>query len=76
MGAGPECDGQLLIVHDVLGLFELFKPKFVKRYAELGKEMVAAFTRYKEDVKGGKFPAPEHCYNIPDEEFQKLLIEK
>ncbi len=76
IGAGPECDGQLLIVHDVLGLFELFKPKFVKRYAELGKEMVEAFTKYKEEVKAGKFPTPEHCYNIREEEFQKLLTEK
>lgn len=75
IGAGPECDGQLLIVHDILGLFELFKPKFVKRYAQLGEEMVEAFTRYKAEVKAGKFPQPEHCYNIPEEEFKKLLIE-
>lgn len=76
IGAGPECDGQLLIVHDVLGLFELFKPKFVKRYAELGKEMVTAFTRYREEVKAGEFPTAEHCYNIPEGEFQKLLAGK
>lgn len=76
IGSGPECDGQVLIVHDILGLFELFKPKFVKRYAELGKEMVEAFTKYKEDIKAGRFPAAEHCYNIPEEEFQKLLIKK
>jgi len=75
IGSGP-CDGQLLIVHDMLGLFELFKPKFVKRYAELGKEMVGAFTRYRDEVRAGKFPGLEHCYNIPEEEFQKLLIEK
>jgi len=73
IGSGPECDGQLLIVHDILGLFEMFKPKFVKRYAELGEEMVKAFTAYKEDVKAGRFPQPEHCYNIPEEEFEKLL---
>ena len=75
IGAGPECDGQLLIVHDILGLFELFKPKFVKRYAQLGEEMVEAFTKYKAEVKAGKFPQPEHCYNMPEEEFKKLLIE-
>ena len=73
IGAGSECDGQLLIVHDILGLFELFKPKFVKRYAELGEEMVEAFTRYIEDVKSGQFPGPEHCYNIPEVEFKKLV---
>lgn len=76
IGAGLECDGQLLIVHDILGLFELFKPKFVKKYAELGKEMVEAFTKYKAEVKAGEFPKPQHCYNLPDEEFQKLLTGK
>ena len=75
VGAGPECDGQLLIVHDILGLFELFKPKFVKRYAQLGEEMVEAFTKYKAEVKAGEFPQPEHCYNIPEGEFKKLLVE-
>jgi len=73
VGSGPDCDGQILIVHDMLGLFEQFKPKFVKRYAELGKEMVKAFTKFKEEVKTGKFPGLEHCYNIPEEEFQKLI---
>ena len=75
IGAGPECDGQVLIVHDMLGLFELFKPKFVRRYAQLGKEMVEAFARYKSDIKAGSFPGPEECYNIPEEEFRKLLAE-
>lgn len=73
VGSGPDCDGQILIVHDMLGLFEQFTPKFVKRYAELGKEMVGAFTRFKDEVKAGKLPGPEYCYNISDEEFQKLL---
>ncbi|MFW6013072.1 MAG: 3-methyl-2-oxobutanoate hydroxymethyltransferase [Candidatus Bipolaricaulota bacterium] len=72
IGAGGETDGQLLIVQDILGLFELFKPKFVKRYAELGQEMVEAFTRYREEVKSGQFPGEEHCYKISDEEFEKL----
>jgi 3-methyl-2-oxobutanoate hydroxymethyltransferase len=72
IGAGSECDGQLLIVHDILGLFELFKPKFVKRYAEMGEEMVEVFIRYREDVKAGRFPGLVHCYNIPEKEFNKL----
>lgn len=74
IGGGP-CDGQLLIVHDMLGLFELFKPKFVKRYAELGKELVKAFSAYRQEVKSGAFPGPEHVYNIPQAEYQKLLAE-
>jgi 3-methyl-2-oxobutanoate hydroxymethyltransferase len=72
IGAGPTNDGELLIVQDILGLFELFKPKFVKRYANLGEEMVDAFKQYRQEVKEGVFPAEEHSYNIPDEEFDKI----
>ena len=62
IGAGPGCDGQVLVVNDILGMFGDFKPKFVKRYAELGAEMKKAFDSYKKDVEDGKFPGPEHCY--------------
>ena len=62
IGAGPACDGQVLVVHDLLGISEQPGPKFVKRYAELGKEIRNAFTAYKSDVESGKFPGPEHCY--------------
>ncbi|MFW6057198.1 MAG: 3-methyl-2-oxobutanoate hydroxymethyltransferase [Chloroflexota bacterium] len=75
IGAGPDVDGQVVIVHDMLGLFEAFKPKFVRRYAELGKTMVSAFQAYKSDVKGGTFPGPEECYGISDEEYQRLEAE-
>ncbi len=75
IGAGPDVDGQVVIVHDMLGLFEAFKPKFVRRYAELGKTMVSAFQTYKSDVKGGTFPGPEECYGISDEEYQRLEAE-
>ncbi|MBS3740197.1 3-methyl-2-oxobutanoate hydroxymethyltransferase [Candidatus Bipolaricaulota bacterium] len=72
IGAGSSVDGQLLIVQDILGLFELFKPRFVKRYANLGEEMVDAFNQYIEEVKSGEFPGEEHCYKIPDEEFREI----
>lgn len=72
IGAGGATDGQLLIVQDILGLFELFKPKFVKRYAELGDEMVEAMSQYREEVKKGEFPGEEHCYSMPDEEYEKI----
>ncbi len=72
IGAGGATDGQLLIVQDILGLFELFKPRFVKRYADLGDEMVGAFEQYIDEVKQGEFPAEEHCYSIPDEEFERI----
>ena len=62
IGAGPGCDGQVLVVNDLLGMFGDFQPKFVKRYAELGAEMKKAFASYKQEVEDGKFPGPEHCY--------------
>jgi 3-methyl-2-oxobutanoate hydroxymethyltransferase len=62
IGAGPDCDGQILVFHDLLGLFEGVRPKFVKRYAELGEQAVDAVRRYSEEVRGGSFPAAEHCF--------------
>lgn len=62
IGAGPGCDGQVLVCHDMLGLFERFKPKFVKRYANLSAEMERAFREYVREVKEGTFPDEEHSY--------------
>jgi len=62
IGAGPKCDGQILVAHDMLGIFDRFKPKFVKRYAEIGKDMRSAFDDYIKEVKDGVFPGPEHSY--------------
>ena len=63
IGAGAHCDGQVLVSHDMLGLYDKFKPKFVRRYAEMGKEMMKAFVRYIEDVKEGNFPAEDESYS-------------
>ena len=63
IGAGPHCDGQVLVLHDMLGIFEKFHPKFVKVYAQVGPAMRDAFARYREEVKGGAFPGPEHSYD-------------
>jgi 3-methyl-2-oxobutanoate hydroxymethyltransferase len=62
IGAGPGCDGQVLIFHDLVGLFERFVPKFVKKYVELAPVMRDAFQQFREEVKSGKFPGPEHVY--------------
>ena len=62
IGAGPGCDGQVLVVNDLLGLSGDFTPRFVKRYAELGATMARAFAAYRDDVESGRFPGKEHCY--------------
>ncbi len=62
IGAGPKCDGQVLVTHDMLGLIEDFKPRFVRRYANLAVDTKDAFKRYMKDVKDGKFPTDEESY--------------
>jgi len=62
IGAGPDCDGQVLVAHDMLGLFEKFKPKFVKRYGEIAVTMKKCFSDYIKEVKNKEFPSEEHSY--------------
>lgn len=62
IGAGPDCDGQILVLYDILGIFREFRPKFARRYAEMGKEAVDAITRYGEDVRDGRFPGAGESY--------------
>jgi len=73
IGAGLFCDGQLLIVSDVLGLWEAFTPKFIKKYANLAEASVKAMQDYVKEVREGNFPTDAHCYKIIEGEAEKLM---
>ena len=75
IGAGSGCDGQVLVTHDLLGLFDRFTPKFVKKYADFHHEMQKAFADYIEDVETKRFPAEEHTVEMNDKEWELLLEE-
>jgi len=72
IGAGVHCDGQVLVVHDMLGLFDRFTPKFVKKYANLSDSILKALESYREDVLKGVFPADQHSFHIDEKELGKL----
>jgi len=73
IGAGPDCDGQVVIFHDMFGLYPAFTPKFAKQYADLGKTIVEGLERYADEVRDGVFPEPKHCFTISDEQYEELL---
>jgi 3-methyl-2-oxobutanoate hydroxymethyltransferase len=73
IGAGIGCDGQVLVVHDLLGMFDRFTPKFVRKYANLHAEMENAFKAFIEDVQNHTFPAQEHTIEMPEEEWDALV---
>lgn len=75
IGAGLGCDGQVLVTHDLLGLFERFTPKFVKKYANFHSDMQKAFGDFIEDVESKRFPAQEHTVEMDDKEWDVLLKE-
>jgi 3-methyl-2-oxobutanoate hydroxymethyltransferase len=75
IGAGAAVDGQVLVFHDLLGLYEGRSPRFVKRYAEIGKAARGALERYAAEVRSGAFPAPEHTYAMPAEELTLFQAE-
>ena len=72
-GAGESCDGQGLVAHDILGMFDKFTPKFVKKYAELGEQMQEAFEAYVSDVVSGQFPTDGHSFHIKKEDLEKVM---
>jgi 3-methyl-2-oxobutanoate hydroxymethyltransferase len=79
IGAGADCDGQVLVWHDMLGYYEGHAPRFVKRYADLGDTIVEALGRYADEVRSGAFPEEQHTYAMPEEEraaFEQALPTK
>jgi 3-methyl-2-oxobutanoate hydroxymethyltransferase len=72
IGAGVYCDGQVLVVHDMLGLFDRFTPKFAKRYINLTELILKAFESYREDVSRGEFPTDQHSFHIEEKELSKI----
>lgn len=72
IGAGLKCDGQVLVLHDALGLFERYTPKFVKKYIDLTPLILGALEKYKEEVLQEKFPGPNNSFSIKEEELKKL----
>ncbi|CEJ73011.1 3-methyl-2-oxobutanoate hydroxymethyltransferase [[Clostridium] sordellii] len=72
IGAGVDCDGQILVYQDMLGMFSDFTPKFVKKYESLGDKMKSAFETYIDEVENGYFPSQKHSFNINDEIIEKL----
>ncbi len=74
-GAGVSCDGQGLVAHDILGMFERFTPKFVKKYADLNDQILRAFEEYIQEVRDVSFPTDEHAFHIRERELKKLRDE-
>jgi 3-methyl-2-oxobutanoate hydroxymethyltransferase len=72
IGAGVHCDGQVLVVHDMLGLFDRFTPKFAKRYVNLSEQIFKAFEAYIEEVVKGTFPTDQHSFHIDEKELSKI----
>ncbi|MFC1825288.1 3-methyl-2-oxobutanoate hydroxymethyltransferase [Thermodesulfobacteriota bacterium] len=72
IGAGKDCDGQVLVYHDLVGLFDRFTPKFVKQYINLSPQIIEALVQFKSEVENGTFPGPEHTFSMKEEEAQKI----
>jgi 3-methyl-2-oxobutanoate hydroxymethyltransferase len=72
IGSGSSCDGQVLVLHDLLGIYEDIKPKFVKRYAELAKLIFEAILQYNNDVRYGRFPEEQNAFHMSQDEIKEL----
>jgi 3-methyl-2-oxobutanoate hydroxymethyltransferase len=75
IGSGKGCDGQVLVIHDMLGMYDKLKPKFVKRYLSLSGDITNALESYRKDVESGQFPSDEHSFSMDQSELDKLREE-
>jgi 3-methyl-2-oxobutanoate hydroxymethyltransferase len=75
IGSGIDCDGQVLLAYDILGLFQRYTPPFVRRYANLSEQIVSAMSRFREDIRARRFPGEEHTFHMEKEEYEKLMAE-
>ncbi len=75
IGSGKGCDGQVLVVQDLLGMYDKIKPKFVKRYMNLSEDIVKSLQKYKNDTKEGSFPSQENWFSMDEEELKNLREE-
>jgi 3-methyl-2-oxobutanoate hydroxymethyltransferase len=75
IGSGVGCNGQVLVIHDLLGMYEKLKPKFVRRYMNLSEDIVKALENYKNDIESGGFPAQENWFSMDEDELKKLREE-
>jgi 3-methyl-2-oxobutanoate hydroxymethyltransferase len=73
IGAGPGCDGQVLVLHDLLGMYDRFTPRFAKRYTDLSTQMEAALHQYRDEVRGRAFPGPENTFTMDDSEYDAWM---
>ena len=73
IGAGPGCDGQVLVIHDLVGLYDRFTPKFVKQYTKISEPIAVALAHYKAEVESRAFPAEAQSFTMKPEEMDKLL---
>ncbi len=76
IGSGRYCDGQVLVLHDILGLYPRFAPKFAKRYADLATNVKDALTRYTDEVRSGAFPEPQHVFKMDDDQRARLVARR
>ncbi len=72
IGAGPHCDGQVLVLHDILGLYPDFTPKFAKQYVNLSEKILEALSAFRRDIETGQFPGPEHAFHMEPSELKRL----